>query len=246
LPNLIGISRGIANMRRPLAGNNPIPWDHNLHDINGPPVVIGHNAASTMNSSARIMPGTIQPVGFSARLSRMYQEDLSHINFPTFAADALPVSWSGYFGLDVNMYWFSELAAQMHLTGSHFKGQASLADIAVQNGGIPLVLSISDAVYPNRNAHRAAPMHRPDYMAHQTSLTTEIQSPADKYATLTQINFVPANNYGPNDNAGRIGHTRNGPWWTVGQDRMRSIPNDPTIQVPVIVKARFYVSKPTS
>ncbi len=58
LPNLVGLFRGIQNMRRPTQGNIAPNWNHNLGNPAGNLVPIAHGAANQQSRDCLVTPGT--------------------------------------------------------------------------------------------------------------------------------------------------------------------------------------------
>jgi hypothetical protein len=140
LPNLVGLFRGVANMRRPLLANNvPINWNHNLANPTGNAVAIAHTAPNQQSRDCLVTPGTMTDIGFNNRQKVAYQGETSIVRFPSVPANAVLNDWPSYFGLSDDPSWFSELIGQMIAHASFFKGTSTLGNMSPRNGNTGLV-----------------------------------------------------------------------------------------------------------
>lgn len=245
LPNLTGLRRGYNRMLNVVGGNAQL-WDHNLGsaDPAAATVAIAHNAANEQARDARIMPGTLHSVAWAQRARNNFANYPRHIDIPNIEADAGDIDYSQFLGFDDGIEWFGEVAGMMRDHAKYFSNTTTMASIPVKNGPASLVITTGKHVYPDRNAHRAAAIHETHYNASSVSVAT-IPSPVDKLAALTQINYVPPANYGPqNDNCGSIGHTRFGEFWSRGPNRYTANEYNPTLAIPEILVNKYHLDRP--
>lgn len=245
LPNLTGLRRGVANMRRPLAARAALSWDHNLGNTSGPAVPVSFNASNEQSRDARIMPGTVHQIGWSMRTRVTYQEEPTQLQIPDVPANHASADWPDFLGLSENMQWFGALAQQAQQHASYFKGATNLATVSPFNGACGLIQVIATRPLPERNSHRDAQVELIDHRAYATSLATVVSPPSDMMACFTQINWKPPINFSSiDDTTGDIGVTLHGPWWNVSPEQTTTTEYDPSLLVPQILAQHMHVERP--
>ena len=224
LPNLFGIRNAIASTRRAFAANaHAFQWDHNLGNgaNNAGQMQPAHNVINnTVTCDARITPGRVYPVPMPQRTMDIYATSGSHIRIPPSADPLTNLPWQTYLGFAQDFSWFWQLSAQMVKHVCYFKGSTTLDSCSPRNWPTAIVVCQQQAVYLNRNAHRAAAIEQIAFNVIATSRSNVLSSPCDKLGMATPLNFQPSPNFGSiNENAGPIGTTRIGPYWNFTNDR---------------------------
>jgi hypothetical protein len=248
LPNLVALRRAYNGIRRPPAGQNPHDADNYWHGNLNAPVAVAHNAANESSRDARICPGSQTHFPMSNGAQMVFQRSADHsppVPFPANGAGAM--TWREFLGFDGNFTWFSRLASLCASSSRYFNGGCSLAEISPVNGVTGLIVCQGDAILPDRNGHRAADAQPVSNIATYDTFLYPVPSPSDAYAFLTQINYVPPDNFNhANDNAGQVGSTRLGPYWDIDIVRSAAIPCDPEGNLELNLVQRFFLDRPST
>jgi len=247
LPNITGIRNGIANTRLPLVNAAHVIWDHNLHNptAGAAALPIAHNTPNHLARDARITPGTVHPVNMSPQALRAYATAAGHIRIPATPNLVANMSWSTYLGFSTDFSWFGHLASQMQKHSRFFQGSTTLASCAPKDGPTSLVINEQVQHYPNRNAHRDAAIESISHTTQSHALVPSVSPPCDKLGLFTQLNWIPSANFGPNDHAGAIDHTRHGPFWNITPARSFSQQFNPAHLVSQVIAQDFILDRPT-
>lgn len=246
LPSLPAL-RVAARRTRQTVNNVAQQWDFNLISTadNAVAAPIGPEANCALLRDARITPGLTHPVNTSARNRNLFALQPLMATYPVPAAAGAQMTWAEFLGFNNGTQWFQSIAPTFAFYCKHWKGSGNLASISPSNGQTGTLIVLSSAVYPTRDAHRQHDISQINTAGTLTSAASSITPPADKLAALTQTNWVPAANYGPNDNAGQIGHTRHGPWWNVAPMRYTSAYFDPSPTMRIILADKMHSERST-
>lgn len=246
LPNMTGLRRAAIRMRN-VVGNHAQPWDHSLgNETNDAPnVPIAHNADNEQARDARIMPGTVQPISWNERTRDFFAREPTCIRIPPVGDPAGPLSWEQFLGLDGNLKWFSDLSGIMANHAKHWNGSGNLGQCSIFDGHTGQIICIGEPALPDRTAHRAAAVESIPHTAVLSSCISEPSPPSESYAACTQINWVPPNNFGhEDDHAGAVGQTRLGPWWNIQPPRFTSVRYDPTPALATVLSDHLHLDRP--
>jgi hypothetical protein len=113
------------------------------------------------------------------------------------------------------------------------------------NGNAGLVQIFGLDSYHNRNGHRDSLLHSAKFEGRADCSVREILSPNDRLTLFTQINYVPRDNFHPqDDDTGAINATVFGPWWRECPARLYSNPYCPTMLVPQIMAGETILDRP--
>jgi len=248
IPCITGLRRAYMTVQLadPVTPGNTRQWDYNLHTPNGN-AAEARDAASQhhMCRDARIMPGLNFTPMFSGRQWNTWRLGGQIIPIPPVAHNEGDLTWSAFLGFTHGSHWFSRLASLMTEYSKHWKGSCTMNDLAIMNGEAPLVLTKSTQVYADANVSRNA-QNPHDFSVTATSLMGGIPSIPMSIGMVSQINWVPSQDYSPDANVGLAANagSRVGPWWTRSPNRLSSTEYDPTLSLDQVLADRYYLDRP--
>jgi hypothetical protein len=246
LPNMAGMFNAYTHMS--MADNNIArTWDRNFSDPAGAATPVNSRAANLQLQTASLSPGTVYAPTWNQRTRNTFALSANKITgIPSVALDAGTLDLESFLGISENPRWFGELTGLMTMYCQYWNGSTSLSACSSVNGPIAQTIIRGVDPYPDRTTHiTTVEDDRIHYYSVAESARISDSPPAEAYALLTQINWIPPENFTLNDTGiGNVGVTRFGPWWNVAPIRSQSLRYSPTTGIPEILADKYYQDRP--
>jgi len=202
----------------------------------GAAVAFDHANAHGPVRDALINPATMNPVVYPNNIARNFAETLPKPNFPGFPDNSDNVTVLQSLGLDTNITWFGQLRDIMMKKVAFTRGNSTLDKMSAYDGNFGALVCHQDHVFPNRDDHRDIANIASHFDVTTTfnvpgSLNLVLPSPIDKMSTFSNINWIPADNYGPIDHDAFIAATHIGPFWQLAPIQARGNSINPMLNI---------------